>query len=468
MYRILADSAEVRERRDQLRHPHYTKPELLATAPNQVWSWDITKLKGPAKWIYFYLYVILDIFSRYVVGWMLAQHESAGLAKRLIDETCAKQNIREGQLTIHADRGSSMSSKTVAEKLCRPWRRQDPQPAARLQRQSVLRDPVQDAQVPARLPRALRLPGARTRLSAQLLPLVQRRAPPQRALLPHPGRRPLRPRRPGPRRAAPRPHRRLHRAPRALRQRAAAVRKAPRGGLDQPAREHDAPGCPRIDATEPGRPRGRPASHHLCAHPPAPGADHAARKRPPESLNAAGDCLKIVDTFRLEDRDQTLRLSAAAALLLLDDVSALPVAEKALLHPDTNLSPELLHNLRAGIRLGVKDKAAVPTLTRLLSAGDVEARRAAVEALRNTNSPSAIAPLTKALEDADTDVQYVAVIGLAEITGQSEWRPGPDAVPGCDGGGSCAIVRQQAFTVDSTAVQPNFTISYSCSGVTVQ
>ncbi len=107
-------------------------------------------------------------------------------------------------------------------------------------------------------------------------------------------------------------------------------------------------------------------------------------------------------------------------------MSALPAAEEALLHPDTNLSPELLHNVRAGIRLGVKDEAAVPSLARILSAGDTEARRAAVEALRNTNSPSAIAALAKALEDADTDVRYVAVIGLAEITGQNEWRPGPD------------------------------------------
>ncbi len=128
----------------------------------------------------------------------------------------------------------------------------------------------------------------------------------------------------------------------------------------------------------------------------------------------------------LMDDDEMLRLSAAAALLLLGDVSALPAAEEALLHPDTNLSPELLHNVRAGIRLGVKDEAAVPSLARILSAGDTEARRAAVEALRNTNSPSAIAALAKALEDADTDVRYVAVIGLAEITGQNEWRPGPD------------------------------------------
>jgi len=114
MYRILDDNAEVKERRDQLRHPVYEKPELLATAPNQVWSWDITKLLGPVKWSYFYLYVILDIFSRYVVGWMLANRESAALAKALIGETCAKQGIQPWHLTIHADRGSSMKSKPVA------------------------------------------------------------------------------------------------------------------------------------------------------------------------------------------------------------------------------------------------------------------------------------------------------------------------------------------------------------------
>ena len=114
MYRILAADGEVRERRDQLRHPQYKKPELLATAPNQVWSWDITKLLGPAKWTYYYLYVILDIFSRYVVGWMVADGESAQLAQRLIADTCQKQLILPGQLNLHADRGTSMTSKPVA------------------------------------------------------------------------------------------------------------------------------------------------------------------------------------------------------------------------------------------------------------------------------------------------------------------------------------------------------------------
>jgi len=114
MYRILEKEGELKERRNQLVRPHYTKPELLATAPDQLWSWDITKLKGPVKWTYYYLYVIIDIFSRYVVGWMVAHRELAVLAKKLIKETTKKQSIKPGQLVIHADRGSSMTSKQVA------------------------------------------------------------------------------------------------------------------------------------------------------------------------------------------------------------------------------------------------------------------------------------------------------------------------------------------------------------------
>jgi putative transposase len=114
MYRVLEEDGATRERRDQLVHPQYRKPELLATAPNQLWSWDITKLRGAAKWSYFYLYVILDVFSRYVVGWMVAPRESAELARKLIEETCEKQNIQPGQLGLHADRGSAMRSKPVA------------------------------------------------------------------------------------------------------------------------------------------------------------------------------------------------------------------------------------------------------------------------------------------------------------------------------------------------------------------
>lgn len=109
-YRILAANHEVRERRAQRRHTVYAKPELLATGPNQVWTWDITKLLGPAKWTYYYLYVILDIFSRYVVGWMLAEREASCWAQQLIEETYIKQNIRPGQLTIHSDNGGPMKA----------------------------------------------------------------------------------------------------------------------------------------------------------------------------------------------------------------------------------------------------------------------------------------------------------------------------------------------------------------------
>ncbi len=114
MYRLLAEHHEVRERRNQLRHPRYAAPELLARRPNELWSWDITKLLGPAKWTYFYLYVMLDVFSRYAVGWMVAHRESATLAEQFIHETCARQGIGRDQLTIHADRGPAMTSKPVA------------------------------------------------------------------------------------------------------------------------------------------------------------------------------------------------------------------------------------------------------------------------------------------------------------------------------------------------------------------
>jgi putative transposase len=114
MYRILEEHQVVRERRDQLRHPQYTKPELLAIGPNQLWSWDITRLLGPTKWTYYYLCNILDVFSRYSVGWMIVERESAALAEELIAATCVRQNIQPGRLTIHADRVSSMTSKPVA------------------------------------------------------------------------------------------------------------------------------------------------------------------------------------------------------------------------------------------------------------------------------------------------------------------------------------------------------------------
>lgn len=116
-YRLLHSQQEVRERRNQLRHPSYQRPELLATAPNQVWSWDITKLRGPIKGSHYSLYVILDIYSRYVVGWLVAEGESKALAERLIRETLTKYSIPPGQLTLHADRGSCMTAQTVVQLL---------------------------------------------------------------------------------------------------------------------------------------------------------------------------------------------------------------------------------------------------------------------------------------------------------------------------------------------------------------
>lgn len=117
MYRFLADNGEVKERRNQARHPEYKKPELLATGPNQVWSWDITRLRGPVKWTYFYLYVMLDIFSRYVVGWLLAERENARLSQRLIRETTQREGIVRDQLYIHNDRGAPMTAQTTGQLL---------------------------------------------------------------------------------------------------------------------------------------------------------------------------------------------------------------------------------------------------------------------------------------------------------------------------------------------------------------
>jgi len=114
MYRLLAAGGEVRERRDQLAHPPYAAPELLAERPNQVWSWDITKLLGPATWTYFYLYAILDVFSRYCVGWTVQHREAGPIAEALIAQALDQQQVGRGQLTVHADRGSSMTSKPVA------------------------------------------------------------------------------------------------------------------------------------------------------------------------------------------------------------------------------------------------------------------------------------------------------------------------------------------------------------------
>jgi putative transposase len=114
IYRILRENQEVCERRNQLRHPVFAKPELLATGSNQIWTWDITKLLGPVKWTYYYLYVLLDLFSRFVVGWLIAPRESTELAQLLISQSCTRQNVQPQQLTIHADRGAAMIAKPLA------------------------------------------------------------------------------------------------------------------------------------------------------------------------------------------------------------------------------------------------------------------------------------------------------------------------------------------------------------------
>ena len=186
-----------------------------------MWTWDITKLHGPAKWTYYYLYVILDIFSRYVVGWMVATRESAALAEQLIAETCAKQGISRGQLTIHADRGSSMTSKPVAFLLA------DLGVTKTHSRPHVSNDnPYSEAQFKTLkyrpdFPAPVRLDRGRPGVLPGLLPLVQRRAPPRRARPAHRRRRPLRPRRSRPGRPRPGPGRRLPRPPRTLRPQAA-------------------------------------------------------------------------------------------------------------------------------------------------------------------------------------------------------------------------------------------------------
>jgi putative transposase len=131
MYRILAAVGEVRERRDQRCHPIYAKPELLATGPNELWSWDITKLRGPAKWTYYQLYVILDVYSRYVTGWMVATRESAALAERLIADSATKQGIVRDSLTIHCRPGHIDDLASCRAPAGRSRDRQEPLPAAR-------------------------------------------------------------------------------------------------------------------------------------------------------------------------------------------------------------------------------------------------------------------------------------------------------------------------------------------------
>ena len=236
MYRLLRAEDEVRERRRQATHPARIKPELVASGPNTVWSWDITKLLGPEKWTYFHLYVVIDIYSRYVTGWLLATRETAELAERLLGETIRKQHVEADQLTIHADRGTSMASKTVALLLAdlgvtkshsRPHCSND---------NPVLRGALQNPQVPTGVPWTVRLDRGRPRVLPALLPLVQPRAPPFWHRLPHPGRCALRSRWPGPARASPRPASGLRGAPRTLRPPGACPASSAGTSLDQQTR----------------------------------------------------------------------------------------------------------------------------------------------------------------------------------------------------------------------------------------
>jgi putative transposase len=193
MYRLLAERGEIRERRDQLTHPGYAKPELLAERPNELWSWDVTKLKGPAQWTCFYLYVILDVFSRYAVGWTVQHRENAELAKALIAQAAEQQQITRGQLTVHADRGSAMRSKPCRVLVGRLGRAQDAQPAVHIDRQPVFRGAVQDAEVPTRVPRPVREHRPGPRVLPPVLSLVQPHPPPLRDRPDDRGRRPPRP-----------------------------------------------------------------------------------------------------------------------------------------------------------------------------------------------------------------------------------------------------------------------------------
>ena len=297
MYRVLAEAHEVRERRAQARYPVYTKPELVATGPNQVWSWDITKLKGPIPYLYYSLYVILDLFSRYVMGWMVARHENAHLAERLIAATCLKQGIAPQQLTIHADRGAPMRSKLVALLFS------DLSINASHSRPRVSNDnPFSESQFRTlkyrpEFPDRFRLARTRARRQPRSVRVVQQRAPSQRPQLSHAGRRPLRPRRHGPRRPAPHPSGRVRRPSRAVRPGATTARNAPNSRLDQSAAETDPRGCPRSDDRHPGRPAAwgdLPVTTHQCRS-----LDHARRQHGVATVNAESGCLNVVDTARL-------------------------------------------------------------------------------------------------------------------------------------------------------------------------
>jgi integrase-like protein len=232
---VAGANGHVRERRDQLAHPPYRRPELLAERPNAVWSWDISKLKGPARWTCFYLYAILDVFSRYCLGWTVQHRESAGVAEQLIGQAVEQQQVGRHRLTVHADRGPSMTSKPVAFLLAdlgvtkthsRPYTSTD---------NPYSEGAVQGAQVPARVPAAVRLDRARRRVLPRVLRLVQPPAPPLGHRSDDARDRPPRPRRRRPRRTRPCARCRLRRDARAVRPPRADAAAGTGGGLDQQA-----------------------------------------------------------------------------------------------------------------------------------------------------------------------------------------------------------------------------------------
>ena len=239
MYRILEANHPVRDRRNQRVHPSYAKPELVAVAPNQVWSWDITRLLGPQTWTYYYLYVLLDLFSRYAVGWMVADRENSALAQRLIEETCLKHGVKPHVLTLHSDRGAPMTSQGTAQLLARLGVNPVPGPPAGQRRQPLLRSTVQDPQVPPRLPQPLPQPGRRDRLLQVLLPLVQHGTPPCRHRHADPRDRPLRPGASRDRAAPTHAERRLGKLTRTIRRRPTDAHATAPGRLDQQAQQRD-------------------------------------------------------------------------------------------------------------------------------------------------------------------------------------------------------------------------------------
>jgi len=267
MYRILGEHRQVRERRRLARHPARVRPELVATAPGQVYSWDITKLAGPVKGTYFDAYVMIDIYSRYIVGAVVHAHESGPLAVEMMKETFGIHGIPQ---VVHADRGTSMTSKTVAALLSDlEVTRSHSRPKV-LQRQPLQRGMVQDLEVRTDLPRTLRLPRRCSRFSGRLRPVVQPRSSPYRDRPAHRRRRPLRPGSSQSHRPRGHPDRRESGHPRTIHQLDPTQNPAPsRRGLDQPA---TAGSVSRVTPTglnhlDKYRDAGRPSEAKNCAPP---------------------------------------------------------------------------------------------------------------------------------------------------------------------------------------------------------